>query len=151
MKSEIVAMIGEYYLRTAKSPKELDSDGALITYVPAWFAQAEYRITQRKYNLDLTDYKAALIEDKDIRGTTIRWSDYMTDPIEGDRLSKRPESDAVYYAPVPGWMLNASSIRSRESDFIDSIYRDGRTVVYSNEELDMYEDSKLSKKEFIKL
>ena len=85
--------------------------------------------------MDLTDYKAALIEDEDIRGTTIRWSDYMTDPIEDDRLSKRPESDAVYYEPVPGWMLNASSIRSRESDFIDSIYRDGRTVVYSNKEL----------------
>ncbi len=150
-KPEIAATIGEYYLRTAKSPRELDSDGALITYVPAWFAQAEYRITQRKYNLDLTDHKAALIEDEDIRGTTIRWSDYMTDPIEGDRLSKRPESDAVYYASVPGWMLNASSIRSRESDFIDSIYRDGRTVVYSNEELGVYGDSKLSEKEFIEL
>ena len=82
---------------------------------------------------------------------SIRWSDYMTDPIEDDRLSKRPESDAVYYAPVPGWMLNASSIRSRESDFIDSIYRDGRTVVYSNEELGVYGDSKLSEKEFIEL
>lgn len=56
-KPEIAATIGEYYLRTAKSPRELDSDGALITYVPAWFAQAEYRITQRKYDLDLTDLR----------------------------------------------------------------------------------------------
>lgn len=150
-KPEIAATIGEYYLRTAKSPADVDSDGALLTYLPAWFAQAEYRITQRKYDLDLKDFKAAMIEEEEIRGSSIRWSDYMVDPIEDDRLSKRPESENVYYGAVPSWMLSSSSIRSRESDFIESIYRDGKTVVYANESLSVYGDANMSEKEFIDL
>lgn len=150
-RPEIAATIGEYYLRTVKSPADVDSDGALITYMPAWFAQAEYRITQRKYNMDMTDRKAAIIDEDEIRGTSIRWSNYMTDPLSDDQLSKHPESDQVYYLNVPNWMLTASSVRSRESDFIESIYRDGKTVVYSNESLGVYGDSALSEKEFIDL
>lgn len=150
-KPEIAATIGEYYLRTTKSPADVDSDGALMTYLPVWFAQAEYRITQRKYDLDLKDYKAAIIEEEEIRGPSIRWSDYLIDPFEDDRLSKRPEGENVYYAPVPSWMLAASLIRSRESDFIESIYRDGKTIVYSNEALGVFGDSNMSEKEFIDL
>lgn len=151
VKPEIATMIGEYYLRATKSPVEVDSDGALLTYLPAWFAQAEYQIVQRKYDLDIKDYKAALVEEDEVRGTSIRWSDYMIDPIDDDRLSKRPESDSAYYGPVPAWMLAANTVRSRESDFVDSIYRDGKTTVYGNESLSVYGDPKMTEDEFITL
>ncbi len=150
-KPVIASTINEYYRRSEKSAADCGASSDQITYVPVWFAQTETRIFQRKYNLDFTEKKAAMIEDQDIRGTSLRWGNYAVEPIDTAILDTRPESSDPKFETPPEWMLDARSVKSRETDFVDYIYRDSNIKIRANENLGIYAAPDTSDTGFLEL
>ncbi len=150
-KPEVASTIGEYYHRVAKTLAEADAADDALTYIPVWYAQAEVKINQPKYNLNFADIKAAMVDEEMLRGLNIRWSDYAVDPIDPSLLDKFPEQQDAKFQQPPSWMLEGSSVRSRESDFIDFIYRQGDIRVKANETLGVYAPSTTPDEDFLKM
>ena len=147
-RPNIAATINEYFRVAEKRPDECDSDGA-VTYIPAWIAQAEIRAEKEKYSFSLRTVKAAEIQDEDIRGTSIRWDDYLCDPIDLNSITNRPEfKDATFQTP-PAWMMDAKLARTYESDFKDYLYRDASIKVWANEKLGIYADEDDTEDDFL--
>jgi uncharacterized protein YukE len=148
-KPKIAAKINEYYRRAEKTAAEVGAPAEEITYLPAWIAQAEARILQPKYNLDFIDKKAVLIDEPDIRGVSINWREYETEPFDEKTVQSRPQyADAKYEQP-PEWMSDSGSVRSRESDFLDYIYREGIVKIRANKPLDVYAAPDVTEEDFI--
>lgn len=150
-KPVIASTINEYYRRSAKSAADCGASSDQLTYVPVWFAQTEIRIFQRKYNLDFTEKKAAMIEDQDIRGTSLRWGNYAVEPIDTAVLDTRPEGNDPKFETPPEWMLDARSVKSRETDFVDYVYRDSNIKIRANENLGVYAAPDTSDTGFLEL
>ena len=148
-KPEIAANINEYYRRAEKIAAEVGAPAEEITYIPVWIAQAEARILQPKYNLDFIDKKAVLIDEPDIRGVSINWREYETEPFDEKTVQSRPQyADAKYEQP-PEWMSDSGSVRRRESDFLDYIYREGIVKIRANKPLDVYAAPDVTEEDFI--
>ena len=146
-RPSIAATINEYFLPAEKSAADCDSDGA-VTYIPSWIAQAEVRAEKEKYNFSLRTITAAKIDDDDIRGTSIRWDDYLCDPFDLKAMLSRPEfADAKFETP-PAWMTDAKLARTYESDFENYIYRDASIKVWANEKL-VYADEDDTEDDFL--
>ncbi|MHC1771666.1 MAG: DUF87 domain-containing protein [Flexilinea sp.] len=150
-KPVIASTISEYYRRSEKSAADCGASSDQINYVPVWFAQTETRIFQRKYNLDFSEKKAAMIEDQDIRGTSLRWENYTVDPIDASVMDTRPEGGDPKFETPPEWMLDARSVKSRETDFVDYVYRESNIKIRANEKLGVYAKPDLSDAEFLEL
>ena len=150
-KPEIASTINEYYRKISKSGAEVDAADDQITYIPSWIAQAEARIIQSRYNLDFINRKATLIMDPDIRGTSINWREYEVDPFIDDSIQKRPEKNDAKYEMPSAWMLEGGAVRSRESDFVDFVYRDGDIKILGNSDLKVYASPEVSRESFIEM
>lgn len=150
-KPVVASTINEYYRRSEKSPADVGASSDQITYIPVWYAEAETRIFQRKYNLDFSVKKAALVDDPELRGLSVRWDNYEVDPIDPALLDTRPEGLEPKYEAAPEWMLDARGAKSRESDFIESIYRNGNVKIRANEDLKVYADPNTSDEDFLQL
>ncbi len=150
-KPVIAPTINEYYRRSEKTAEECGASNSQINYLPVWVAQAETRIFQRKYNLDFSEKKTALIDDPNIRGTSIRWEDYAIDPIDPATLDLRPESMDAKYENPPEWMLDDRSAKTRETDFIDYVYRSSNIRIHANEKLEVYASPETTADEFFEL
>ena len=150
-KPEIASTIGEYYRKVSKTDVEADAASEQVTYRPVWIAQAEVRIIQAKYNLDFVSKKASMIPDPDIRGTSINWRDYEVDSLLDEEIQKRPERHDAKYEMPPQWMLESGSVRSRETDFVDYVYRNGDIKILGNSALKVYSSPAVSKDEFVEL
>ena len=90
-RPKIAATINEYFLPAEKRPAECDSDGEQVTYMPVWIAQAEIRAEKDKMNFSLRTVKAAEIDEEDMRGTTVRWDEYLFEPFDLKSMMSRPE------------------------------------------------------------
>ena len=145
----IAATINEYFMPAEKRPAECDSDGSQVTYIPVWIAQAEVRAEKAKYSFSLKSIKAAEIADDDLRGSSVRWDDYMCDPFDLKAMMSRPEFTDAYFQTPPAWMTDAKVAKSYESDFVNYIYRDASITVWANEKIGVYADEDDTEDEFL--
>ena len=148
-RPNIAATINEYFMPAQKRPADCDSDGAQVTYIPVWIAQAEIRAEKEKYNFSLSTVKAAEIADDDLRGTTVRWDDYMCDPFDIKAMMARPEFNDAYYQMPPAWMQDAKTARTYETDFVNYLYRDASIMVWGNEKLGVFADEDDTEDDFL--
>lgn len=150
---EIAATINEYYMPASKSASECGADAdAHITYIASWIAQAEVSAEKPKYNISIKSDRAALIDDENIRGTSIRWDNYLCEPFELKTLDNRPEDNDAEFQTPPSWMLDAKLAAAYEKDFITWLSRDADMTVLVNEKLAMStEEENMSLDEFVDL
>lgn len=148
-RPNIANTINEYFMPVEKRPAECDSDGAQVTYVPVWIAQAEITAEKEKYNFSLRSVKAAEISDDDMRGTSVRWDDYICEPFDIKGMMTRPEFNDAYYQMPPAWMQDAKTARTYETDFVNYLYRDTSILVWANEKLGVYADEDDTEDEFL--
>ena len=145
----IAATINEYFRPAEKRPSECDSDGAQVTYRPVWIAQAEIRAEKDRYNFSLRTVKAAEIDEDDMRGTSVRWDDYLCDPFNLKEMLGRPEYNDAYFMTPPAWMQDPKLARTYETDFVSYLYRDASIKVWANEKLGVYADEDDTEDEFL--
>ncbi len=145
----IAATINEYFLPAEKRPAECDSDGDQVTYRPVWIAQAEIRAEKDKYNFSLRTVKAAEIDEDDMRGTTVRWDEYLCDPFDVKSMMSRPEFNDAYFQMPPAWMQDAKVARNYETDFVSYLYRDASIMVWANEKLGIFADEDDTEDDFL--
>jgi hypothetical protein len=119
-----------------------------IVYRPALLAQAEVRYLNRRYNLDAVRQPAALVSA--LEGTSVRWEEHPTAPLESGDIGHQPEPQAGF-APLPAWMDDARRWKAWESDFVDWVYRTGTLRVQANETLKVYGDPEMTPGEFREL
>ena len=148
-RPKIAATINEYFMPAEKRPAECDSDGEQVTYLPVWIAQAEIRAEKDKMNFSLRTVKAAEIDEEDMRGTSVRWDDYLCDPFDLKAMMGRPEFNDAYFQMPPEWMQDAKLARTYESDFVNYLYRDASIMVWANEKLGVYADEDDSEDDFL--
>ncbi len=117
-----------------------------LLYQPVLLAQAEIRIMQRKYNLDLEMKRTALITDPDRRGTA-RWEEWMTASIDPRSLDREPLPQARY-ATLEAPLSDGKTLRALKSDFIDWIYRKMEVPVRANEALGVFTGPEKTQAEF---
>ena len=145
----IAATINEYFMPAEKRPAECDSDGSQVTYIPVWIAQAEVRAEKAKYSFSLKSVRAAEIADDDLRGSSVRWDDYLCEPFDLKTLMSRPEFADAYFQAPPVWMTDAKVARTYETDFVNYIYRDASITVWANEKIGVYADEDDTEDEFL--
>ncbi|OJX44775.1 MAG: hypothetical protein BGO78_07140 [Chloroflexi bacterium 44-23] len=149
--------ISEYFLpinlnleKAAQDQKiPLSSDAAIewVEYHPALFAQATVQFLERKYNLQMTETKTALVEDE--KGRMIRWEDYVSSPIDQAHLGQTalPQTSFV---ELPAWLSDPRSYKDLQNDFIEWIFRSSITV-RANQALKVYAGPDTSEAEFQKM
>ncbi len=142
-RPDIPVTISEYYMPTA------GHTAGTITYIPSWIAQAEVRAEKEKYSFSLRKLKACEITDENIRGTSIRWNDYETDPFDIKALRNCPEDPDAFFQTPPAWMMDARLARTYENDFVNYLYRDASITVLANEKLGVYADDDDTEADFL--
>lgn len=115
-------------------PPQLESLG--ILYQPVLLAQTQTRYLNRKYNLDQEVQHAALVIEPDSRGT-IRWENFLVEPIDQRRLDRDALPEARF-AALSGPLTDARLLKSLESDFVDWVYRTAELQIKANEKLGVY-------------
>ncbi|MBL7162976.1 MAG: DUF87 domain-containing protein [Anaerolineales bacterium] len=125
-------------------PTDAASPG--LIYHPGLLAQAEIRILQRKYNLDIATQRTALITDPDRRGTA-RWEEWLTTPIDPRSLDREP-APQTRFATVEAPLSDGKTLRALKTDFIDWIYRKMEVRVRANEALGVFAGPENSQAEF---
>lgn len=150
-KPNIPTRIREYFHTCAKSPADLDAESDSLTYLPVWYAQAEIRVIQPKFSLNFAEEKAAMVDNPDLRGFSVRWDDYEVDPIPAENLRNSPEDEDAGYQLPADWMTDVTTAKNIESDFVDYIYRQGGIKVRTNKELGVYAPQSMPADEYQKL
>lgn len=148
-RPEVPATINEYFMPIAKRPRECDSDGQ-VTSRPVWIAQAEVRGKREKYNFSTKTVKAAEINEDDMRGSSVRWEDYMCDPFDLHSLLTRPEYSDAIFDQIPEWMKDEKTARVYESDFENYLFRDADIMIWCNENIGVLADVDDTEDEFLK-
>ncbi|MFN2145406.1 MAG: hypothetical protein ACK2T7_08625, partial [Anaerolineales bacterium] len=110
--------------------------GKGMVYRPVLLVQAEIRYFQRKYDLDFSEKRTALVADLDPRGM-VRWEDYLIEPLDYDDLGRSAPPNARFALPEAPF-TNARTITPLESDFVDWVYRRSSVTVLANEPLKLY-------------
>jgi hypothetical protein len=122
--------------KAAGKPIPASALGQGIRYQPVLLVQADIRYLQRKYNLDYTEKRTALVPNPDPRGL-VRWEEFLVSPIDPRQLDQDPFNGArfdVLEAPF----TDVRAIKSMESDFTDWVYRRTGVTVFANETLKLY-------------
>jgi hypothetical protein len=123
--------------------------GRGMLYKPVLLVQADIRYFQRKYNLDFSEKRTALVADLDPRGM-VRWEDHLIEAIDYDSLG-RNETVNARFAMLEAPFTNARVINPLEKDFVDWAYRRSSVTVLSNQVLKLYAGPELTEGEFRKL
>ena len=131
----------------SRRPLPADAQRKGILYRPALLAQAQIRYLKRTYNLDHESKAAALVEEAP-ESSTVRWEDYMINPVPAARIETRPAADASY-APLEGLLADGRKAKSLETDFVDWLYRSQQVQVWHNAALKLYGNPELSEDAFI--
>lgn len=108
-----------------------------IIYRPALLAQADIHINQRKYNLDESLVRTALVIEPDERGY-VRWDEHLADaPLDTRDISREPDRDARFGTLEPPF-TDSRTLTSIRKDFIDWAYRETSLKVYAHAKLKVY-------------
>lgn len=119
-------------------------------YRPALAGQARVAFLERKYNLSQEAVFTVRIDEMKRKGL-VRWDNFITSPIDLDKLGGDPAPGAVFASLDDLVVEGGSYLSGLETDFVDWIYRTQTMTVRLNEELDIAVGPDLSAEEFKKL
>jgi hypothetical protein len=126
---------------TLDSPPQVEG----VVYRPALMAQAEVRYYSQKYGVEHDRRVAALVQEPG--GRVIRWEDHAWKGEDPKALHRQPQPQAAFDV-LPGWLSDARSVKSLESDFVEWVYRSGAIRLRANEALKVYAGPEVSSAEF---
>ena len=148
--------VQEYILPVKLTPEEgaqvdgrslpLDAERVGTLYRPVLLAQAEIRVINRKYGLNLDLQRTAVIPEPDDRGM-VRWEDFLTGPVD-DREFERMGVGDGRYADLLEPFVDAKIMRALKNDFTDWVYRGTEIEVKANETLKVYAGPDVSEADF---
>ncbi len=119
-----------------------------VLYRPVLLAQADLRVFNRKYNVDVAWQQTAVIPNPDRRGL-IRWQDYDSPAVDARRLDDVMENGR--FAPLDAPLNDAKQRRTMQADFADWLYREMEVTVKANESLKVYAGPNIAADEFERL
>lgn len=151
--------VPEYILPVTLTPEEgaqadgrslpLDAEAVGTLYRPVLLAQADIRVINRKYGLNLDLQRTAVVSEPDARGV-VRWEDFLAAPVNERDFERMGERDGRY-ADLLEPFTNAKTIRALKSDFTDWVYRGTEIEVKANEALKVYAGPDVSEADFAKM
>lgn len=118
-----------------------------VAYRAGVLAQAEVRYTDGKSGLDHRQRIACLAEEPDRTGT-IRWEDWLREPLEARDLDPGPAREARFW-PLHAPFSDGKAMRALEKEFADYIYREGGLRLWSNPKLKLVADPGMTKETFL--
>jgi hypothetical protein len=101
--------------------------GVKSIYRPALLAQARVRFLERKYGVDQTVSKTALVLRPDPRGV-VRWQEFPAAAVDGAALPKGPAAGAGFVAPEPP-LTDPKTLKALQKDFQDWVYHESSLKV----------------------
>lgn len=120
-----------------------------LLYRPVLLAQANIRLTRRKFDLDTEIQRAVLVEEPDRRGN-VRWDDHPTPAMDERRLGRTPGPDARFGDLVPP-LSDGGAVKAMERDFLDWAYRSTEVRVRAHEKLQVYAGPDVSEERFARM
>ncbi len=115
-----------------------DADAVGIVYRPVLLAQADIRVNQRKYGVDESLLRTAIIAEPDDRGR-VRWDEHLLErELSGRDLDRSPLRNARF-GELNAPFTNSRTMTDMKNDFVDWAYRETAVTVYANETLKVYE------------
>jgi len=131
----IPGRVAEYFLPVNIDVNE-NAESVGFLYHPVLLAQANVRILNRKYGLDMEITRTAVIPEPDERGV-VHWQAHETDAINPRDLERTPEQNARY-SSLEGALNDVKTISTLEKDFVDWVYHETEIPVKANETLKVY-------------
>ncbi len=116
------------------------------TLYPRLFAQAEYRVSRKKYGVHTSGEVAVLVSPEELKGL-VPWEAFVVEPRED--LPDRPPANARY-APLPAVFQDAQAMKRLERAFRDWVYQNAKVTIWVNEALDLASNPGESKEAFLK-
>ena len=151
--------VQEYILPVTLTPEEgaqvdgrslpLDAERVGTLYRPVLLAQAEIRVINRKYRLNLDLQRTAVVPEPSDRGT-VRWENFLAGPVD-DREFERMGVGDGRYADLLEPFVDAKIMRALKNDFADWVYRGTEIEVKANETLKVYAGPDVSETDFAKM
>jgi len=132
--------------------RSLPADAKVVgtRYRPVLLAQANVRLTQRKYRLNSEITRTALVDEVE-RSGVVRWEDFLLDrPVDDRRFDRAPLPDATF-VPLEAPLNDARTLKALQRDFADFVYRETEVMVRANEKLKVYAGPDVSQAEFRKM
>jgi len=117
-----------------------------LIYRPVLLGQANARLLNRKYNLDIELNKTVLVITPDRRGV-VRWENFKINAIPAEQLDSAPDPQGRY-APLEVPFSDSRAIAAMSKDFMDWAYREARVTVRASEELGVYAGPEVSEADF---
>jgi hypothetical protein len=117
-----------------------------LLYRPALLAQAEVRYLARKYGIDFSQKRTALVPGPDRRGM-VRWEDFPFPALDPKNLDT-PSPLEVRYAGLDIPLTDARRMASLQKDFLDWVYRASAIRLRANEALGVYAGPQAAGAEF---
>ena len=157
-RPKVPGRVAEFFLPSNLSVDEsadrerrrVDRDDPVIgvVYRPILIAQADIRFNNRKYDLNESVVRAALVPEPDDRGM-VRWEEYELEGALNPRdMDRQPMRDARFGDLIAP--LNASRvITALKKDFQEWAYRNSEATVRANEKLKIYGNASQSEEAFI--
>jgi hypothetical protein len=120
-----------------------------MVYRPVLLAQASVRFLNRKFNLDTSLVRCALVTTVDRRGV-IRWENFLAQPLDQAHLDEVPDPGARF-ASLEGPLSEGRNLLGLQKDFLDWVFRSGQVTVRTNESLKVYAGPDVTQAEFRQL
>ncbi len=124
----------------------LDAERIGTLYRPVLLAQAEIRVINRKYGLNLDLWRTAVVPEPDDRGM-VRWEEFLTGSVAERQLERMGVADGRY-ADLMEPFTDAKIMRALKNDFTDWVYRETEIEVKANESLKVYAGPDVSEADF---
>jgi hypothetical protein len=125
-------------------PPEAFSQG--LVYRPVLLSQANVRLVNLKYKLDIEGYKTVIVANPDRRGS-VRWEDFLTERIDASMFDQSPDAQARFSQPEAP-INDIKLMKALQKDFMDWVYRGGEVLIRANETLKLYAGPEVSEGEF---
>ncbi len=148
--------VAEYFLphnlslpqafRAAGEPLTPNARLAATRYHPALLAVARVRLLDRRYGVDSTLTRTALVHAPDPRGLA-RWEDHQQPGLPLDQIERTPVPQARFAALLPPFS-ETRTMTAMQRDFADWAYRTSSIMARANTALKVYAGPDVSPAEF---
>ncbi len=149
--------IKEYFLPVTLSPEEalaqdcrslpLNAQLVGLRYQPLLLAQANLKIRNRKYNVDVELTHTVLQAVADPNGYDVRWQDTLDTPLAYTDFATEP-APLAQFDDLQEPLTDVRTLRKMKQDFVDWLYQRKEIIVRANESLKVYAGPQISEDEF---
>jgi len=119
-------------------------------YRPVLSGQARVAYADRKYNISYEALYTVMMDEFQRKGL-VRWENFITDPIDLDRLDSTPQASAYFDSLDQLGIGSGNVINDLENDFIEWIYRTQTMTLRINEPLGVVAGPEVSDEAFRKM